>query len=264
MAPALVQICVGTWRRYSGIQDIRLLDLRSVLRHLNREELPRTFESLPVQMKSDAIRLALLARYGGIWLDASTLVTGTVHDYVQEATRGGGFFAFQNGEGGTGGRLFEIGVLAATPENPFVVEWSASFNEFFARERIHFAHSPKGPASRGVKLVFGLLNRYLRVSPSRSTLWVRTPLRSLPFYPYFVSYYLANRLVLKRDFSTTLQRMKFESAGTYLWFRNELNHGRGPTGVRELLQNGQVLSDVEFRTEVSDEDLASIRSSLGL
>lgn len=263
-APPLVQLCVATWRKHSGIRDIRLLHSENIHSYLTRQDLPITFESLPVQMKSDAIRLALLSRYGGIWLDASTLVTAAVHNYVEAAAGDAGFFAFQNGITGKGGRWFEIGVLAATPQHPFVVSWSASFKDFFSREKIHLAHSPSGPAPWWVKVFFGLLNRRLRKSPSRSALWVKAPLRFLPFYPYFVTYYLANRLMLTPTFSETLRQMKFEPANDYLWFRNELNHGRGLYALGDLLGSGPPLSDVEFRTDVTDTDLRLISTGLGL
>jgi len=40
---------------------------------LNRTDLPTKFEELKIQHKSDAIRLALLEIYGGIWIDATVL-----------------------------------------------------------------------------------------------------------------------------------------------------------------------------------------------
>lgn len=263
-APPLVQLCVATWSKYSGIEDIRLLDMDSISQYLKPRDLPRTFKSLPVQMKSDAIRLAVLARHGGVWLDASTLVTAPVDQFLRDAVRDAGLFLFQNGKNGKGGRWFEIGVLAATPRNPFVSRWSASFNRFFSRDKIHYAHSPSGPAPRLVKIVFGLLNRVLRKSPLRSALWVRFPLRLLPFYPYFVTYYLANRLLMARSFSRTLRQMKFEPVNDYLWFRNELNHGRGLTAAGQLRELGRVFSDLEFRIDVTDKDLQSLYARVGL
>ena len=263
-APELVHLCVATWRKYSGFRDVRLLNSENVFSYLDCHQLPKTFESLPVQMKSDAIRLAVLAQYGGVWLDASTLVTGQLQTYTWRAKKSGGFFVFQNGEGGKGGRLFEIGVLVAAPRHPFLVAWSRSFNDFFSRKRTHFAHSPNGPAPLRVRIFFGVLNRHLRTSPSLSALWVRAPLRWLRFYPYFVTYYLANRLILQRKFQTVLSQVEFEPARNYLWFRNELNHGRGVAAAREVLAKGIILSDVEFRVDVPTENLASITDILGL
>lgn len=264
VAPPLVQLCIATWHEYSGIEDIRLLDLENVYHYLDRSSLPKTFESLPVQLKSDAIRLALLARYGGVWLDASTLVTARVHDFVQSAAAEGSFFAFHNGSTGKGGRSFEIGALAVTPRNPFFEQWSAHFNDFFSRKRIHFAHSPNGPASSPVKIIFGILNRYLTKSVRRSAWWVRAPLRHLPFYPYFVTYYLANRLLLTGGFCDQLNEERRVPASKYLWFRNELNHGRGLAAIGDLFARGQVLSDVEFRLGLEDEELGLIASALGI
>lgn len=68
VAPPLIGLCVDSWRKNSGVSEIRLLDDRNLSEFLTPQDLPGYFEGLPVQQKSDAIRLALLARYGGFWL----------------------------------------------------------------------------------------------------------------------------------------------------------------------------------------------------
>ena len=41
---------------------------------LKRHELPKTYNSLAIAHKADAIRMALISKYGGVWMDASVLL----------------------------------------------------------------------------------------------------------------------------------------------------------------------------------------------
>jgi len=263
-APPLIKLCVDSWRKNSGISEIRLLDDQNLSEFLTPQDLPRYFEGLPVQQKSDAVRLALLARYGGFWLDASTLITSDIARWTNPRVQDSGFFAFRHRAGGVGGRAFALGFLAASPGHQFVVEWSESFNKFFSDKRIHYAHSLEGPARKIHKLVFGLLNRYLRKTLARSLFWTRWPLTALRFYPYFITHYLANRLLVRKDFIDLYRGMQPGESQNYLWYRNELNHGRGKEAVGTLLVADIPISDIEFRYDAAPEEIEEIRTALGL
>lgn len=58
--------------------------------------------------------------------------------------------------------------------------------------------------------------------------------------------------------------MKFEPVSDYLWFRNELNHGRGVAAAGQLRELGRVFSDLEFRIDLPDKDLQSLYAQVGL
>ena len=264
VAPPLIGLCVDSWRKNSGVSQIRLLDDRNLSEFLTPQDLPGYFEGLPVQQKSDAIRLALLARYGGFWLDASTLITSNIVSWTSTRVQDSGFFAFQHRVGGVGGRAFALGFLAASPGHQFVVEWSASFNKFFSHKRIHYAHSPDGPARKIHKVVFGLLNRHLRKTLTRSVIWTYWPLTALRLYPYFITHCLANRLLVRKDFFGLYGGMQPGESGKYLWYRNELNHGRGKESARKLLDGEIPISDIEFRYAAGPQEIKEIRAELGL
>ena len=263
-APSLIRLCVDSWRKNSGVSEIFLLDDQNVYEFLSPQDLPRYFKDLPLQQKSDAVRLALLARHGGFWLDASTLVTSDIIRWTDPRVQDSGFFAFRNRIGGVGGRDFEIGFLAASPGHKFLVEWSGSFNRFFSVKRIHYAHSPAGPARKIHKLLFGFLNRYLRKNTARSILWTQWPLTALRFYPYFITYYLANKLLASGDFIALYKGMEPGESQNYLWYRDEMNHGRGLGSLGAVLEGHVPISDLEFRYDISPDEIEEIRSALGL
>lgn len=257
--PEVVRICVGSWSTRGGLTDVRVLDRRTVFDYLTSGDLPRRFEELPPQMKSDAVRLALLAKFGGVWMDASTFVSGPLMSWLLPKMQPQGIFLFQNGPTGNGGRLFEIGFIASEPHHPFLVAWSGAVNVFFSRRRLHNAHSPKSNAPWAAKKLFGALNKWLRKSPHRSSFWLRPPLSWLPFYPYFINYYLANFVLSQPPFRATLEAMPFVSSAEYLAMRSKVNDGRLLNHLQERSDSSCVIHDLEFRYPYSDAELDGLR-----
>jgi len=77
-----LEACLASWQVLNPEYEIRLLDEITVHEFLTPEDLPQTFDFLTIQHKSDAIRLALLLKYGGVWLDATTLMTHSLESLL--------------------------------------------------------------------------------------------------------------------------------------------------------------------------------------
>ncbi|OLP96569.1 hypothetical protein AK812_SmicGene21172 [Symbiodinium microadriaticum] len=97
--------------------------------YLLKEEMPEGFDDLSIQHKSDAIRLALLVKYGGVWLDASTLLLQPLSNVVNMADPSQRiFYANQNfinreiwAEHRYGSEFhIENWFFAAPPQDPFL------------------------------------------------------------------------------------------------------------------------------------------------
>ncbi|CAE7212997.1 unnamed protein product [Symbiodinium natans] len=71
---AFLSLCHRSWRQLNPGWYVRILDQDTMWQYLLKEDLPEAFDQLSIQHKSDAIRLALLVKYGGVWLDATTLL----------------------------------------------------------------------------------------------------------------------------------------------------------------------------------------------
>ena len=71
--PLLIQRCFANWHRFNPSFSIRILDDNSLSEYL--ADIAGQLCDIPVAKRSDWIRLELLYRYGGIWLDASTVLT---------------------------------------------------------------------------------------------------------------------------------------------------------------------------------------------
>lgn len=257
--PPVIQLCIQSWTSKGKIDDVRVLDDEVVLDFLSPDDLPARFAELPVQMKSDAVRFALLAKHGGMWMDASTLVSGPIVPWLKEQLGVQDFFVFRNGKSGNGGRLFEIGFIACAEQNPFLMQWSHAFNKFFRRKRLHQAHSPGSSAPWLAKKIFAAINVWSRKTARRSALWAKIPLRWISFYPFFISYYLANKLLAQQKNRNILNQMPDVPASSYLWLRSEANQGRLVAALTIIAKHPVPVHDVEFRFDFTEKDIGALR-----
>ena len=74
--PGYLKLCIKTWKKFLPEYEIVILDFNNVEDYLGKTlfSLIKCKElSLPIQ--ADAIRVALLKKYGGIWMDVDTIIT---------------------------------------------------------------------------------------------------------------------------------------------------------------------------------------------
>jgi hypothetical protein len=84
-----------SWKFYNPDWRVILLDRENLSDFVDIPYLWR--KDIQVQAKSDIVRLSLLAKHGGVWADASMLCLAPLNDWLPEATRAGGFFAYHQG-----------------------------------------------------------------------------------------------------------------------------------------------------------------------
>mmetsp|Transcript_28195 Transcript_28195/g.85144 ORF Transcript_28195/g.85144 Transcript_28195/m.85144 type:complete len:329 (+) Transcript_28195:99-1085(+) len=128
--PALFRMCVATWRHHNPDWDIRVLQKSDVYEFLSEADLPNRFDHmLSPQTCSDCLRLALLARYGGVWLDVSVLLQASLDELCWKAVSSGDraaavFFHPKYGTEALGQQDFvESWFLATRAGNPFFLRW---------------------------------------------------------------------------------------------------------------------------------------------
>jgi len=77
--PDIVQAAINSWYENANGWNIIILSDTTLHKYLNKSELPSNFETIEqtkgIQFKSDLIRLLLLYKYGGLWIDASVFLT---------------------------------------------------------------------------------------------------------------------------------------------------------------------------------------------
>ena len=130
-APKLVQKCVASMRQYSNGYDVIVIDNESVSNYV---QLPDYIQAkyakgiIPHAHYSDIIRLFLLQKYGGVWIDSTILLTGTLPDYITDAE----LFVFR---GYRVGQTFIYNpFLAAQPNHPIIHSLLNLLLEYWKKE----------------------------------------------------------------------------------------------------------------------------------
>lgn len=73
--PGYLQLCIKTWKKFLPEYEIKILDYNSVRDSLGESLFGAIIcQDMSLQMQSDAIRVAILKKYGGIWMDADTII----------------------------------------------------------------------------------------------------------------------------------------------------------------------------------------------
>ena len=128
--PLLVQRCFDHWRRLHPHFEIRILDERGVLRYL--PAIPAALDGASAAKRADWIRLELLRRHGGIWLDASTILTQPLDWVLQEQARTGADFVgyyLQQYTSVPQRPVVENWFMAAPPGSPFIEDLQREFTQ---------------------------------------------------------------------------------------------------------------------------------------
>lgn len=129
--PALVERCLLAWKRYAPDHEIRLVSRRSVSHWLPAGADLAGFDALPSYRQADWLRLQLLIRHGGAWMDGSTLLTTNldwVHSLHDEIDAGVVGFYIDRYTTDPRFPIIENWFIAAPPQDPFIVDWAAELD----------------------------------------------------------------------------------------------------------------------------------------
>eukprot|EP00444_Apocalathium_aciculiferum_P001825 CAMPEP_0183405130 /NCGR_PEP_ID=MMETSP0370-20130417/15583_1 /TAXON_ID=268820 /ORGANISM="Peridinium aciculiferum, Strain PAER-2" /LENGTH=429 /DNA_ID=CAMNT_0025587043 /DNA_START=1 /DNA_END=1290 /DNA_ORIENTATION=+ len=134
--PDFFKLCVSTWQNFNPSWDVRIIQQSTVDEYLSAAELPNRFMQMTShQAASDAVRLGLLSRYGGIWMDVSILCRTDLDSFCwnEVASRNKKACVFYHPHYGTEAfdnkDLTESWFLATLPGNPFFMRWRDLFRE---------------------------------------------------------------------------------------------------------------------------------------
>ena len=91
-APEAVRRCFDRWEALNPGHRLRVLDGRDLSETLS--DFPFDLSLLPVQARSDILRIRLLRRHGGAWVDATVLPVVPLERWVERYLGDIGFFAY--------------------------------------------------------------------------------------------------------------------------------------------------------------------------
>lgn len=74
--PYYIQLCMKTWEKFLPNTEIVLLDYKNIREYVDIDELGEVLLSgrFSLRQVSDALRVLLLAKRGGVWMDTDTIV----------------------------------------------------------------------------------------------------------------------------------------------------------------------------------------------
>lgn len=91
--PEYIDLCFQSFmQNCSGTFDIKILDEKSVYDYL--PNLRKDINKLKLAHKTDYIRVALLYYYGGLWVDADTIIMNDLQDIINQLNNGWDYIGF--------------------------------------------------------------------------------------------------------------------------------------------------------------------------
>ena len=129
-APPTVQRCLDLWERLNPQHSLRLLDLPAA--RVELAAYPEWIFDLPIQTLSDILRVHLLARSGGLWVDATVLPSAPLDDWLPPLLQPAGFFAFSRP---APHRRFENWLMAADAGTVLIRRLHAEVERYWDRPR---------------------------------------------------------------------------------------------------------------------------------
>jgi hypothetical protein len=126
-----VRVCVQSWRLQHPSWDVIVLDINNVWKVLDATDLPQNFLQFDrASLQADAVRVSVLARYGGCYVDASTLALSDCVEFSWDLVNRGCCMVCCRAPTFTSDYL-SAWFIVAKPREPLFVEWSRSLNALF-------------------------------------------------------------------------------------------------------------------------------------
>lgn len=127
--PEVVFRCIAGWRQLNPHYQVHLVTVDSM--HAWLDEIPSNLADYEITKQADWLRLALLAQYGGVWIDASIIMTRPLDSWLpalfkQQQGSYVGFYLERYNSDPTY-PLIENWFIAACPGDPFIRDWLQLF-----------------------------------------------------------------------------------------------------------------------------------------
>lgn len=176
-APEIVQACLATWRKHNADWTIHALTASDLNTFLEEEAFSALQgKTLEPEALSDVIRLALLQRYGGVWVDGTVYCLRPLAQWLFEAIDPSGFFAFAQPAGDR--RMLSSWFLAASKGNYLVQQWHDQTQKYWLdrtqRDEYFWVH--------------GLFEKCCQADEQFRTLWEAAPKMSAKEPHYYKPY----------------------------------------------------------------------------
>ena len=127
--PPFIMYCISTWSKHNPDHEIRVVTPTNIHLYLPGLDINKQFKHADSAARiSDFVRLHLLAKYGGIWSDAS-IIHNRPLTWLHRITRGKEFFGYylESFTSRSEYPVLESWFFACTPHSGFVQKWRDTF-----------------------------------------------------------------------------------------------------------------------------------------
>ncbi len=94
--PKLNKKCIKRWRELNPDWDVKVLCSETIKKYVPEfDEIVKDSPQRTWQAKSDLVRVLLLSKYGGVWVDASVFPMIPLSDYYNKIVNETGFFTYR-------------------------------------------------------------------------------------------------------------------------------------------------------------------------
>lgn len=114
--PEIVKLSMKSWKKTSPNYFINLMNQKNVEEYIS---LPENWKRLPSYRQSDIIRLRLLEKYGGVWIDASTILLENLDNFISKDN----LTFFITPSSSLENPVFENWFISAPPNNNVIKQW---------------------------------------------------------------------------------------------------------------------------------------------
>lgn len=134
--PISYQTCHASWIQHLVPErgwSINILSHETLGQYLGPEMIPRRFDELTVKRRSDCVRLALLKKYGGIWLDVGIFLQRDLEWVIEAGARGKKYVGYYlKAYSDTGDdSVVESWFMASSPNTYTIRKWFRTFKRVF-------------------------------------------------------------------------------------------------------------------------------------
>lgn len=121
--PEIIKLCIYTWKNNNPDYIICFVTEETLDKYININELPNYYYNKTHQYKSDIIRLTLLEKYGGVWIDASILINESLSLTWELKDFDVGGYYLDLFTTNMNNPVFESWFIAAPKNSPLIKEW---------------------------------------------------------------------------------------------------------------------------------------------
>jgi len=189
-APTIVRICFTSWVQQNPDYSVILVTGESV-EYVECMSSFRRSEQIPIQKQSNLLRLHLLNKHGGVWVDATLFCRRPLSEWLPREQKLGALFC--ENYPSRRDRAVANFFIAAIPQHPLLIEWHQATSDFFGRPLRH-------KLSTDHQGLITKVGKYLALRRWTDGFWTSALNRYLlRIYPYFIHHYLFARLIRRRS-----------------------------------------------------------------